>query len=168
MNPSAAELIQALELQPHPEGGWYRETYRAAEILPPSGLPARFDGPRAVATAIYFLLTADSFSALHRIRSDELWHFYAGSTLSLHLLTPAGEHRLLNLGADVARGETFQAAVPAGCWFGAEVTEPGGFALVGCTVAPGFDFADFELGERAALFSSFPAHRALIARLTRC
>ena len=167
MTPTAAELIQALELAPHPEGGWYRETYRAAESIPRAGLPARFAGARAFATAIYFLLDATTFSALHRIRSDELWHFYAGSPLTLHLLTPAGEHRRLALGAEPARGAAFQATVPAGCWFGAEVERPGDFALVGCTVAPGFDFADFELGARAELCRSYPAHRDLIERLTR-
>ena len=159
--------IQSLHLEPHPEGGWYRETYRAAETIPRAGLPARFSGARPLATAIYFLLTADTFSALHRIRSDELWHFHAGGALTLHLVEPEGAYRRLRLGPDLAAGESFQATVPAGCWFGAEVAAPGGFALVGCTVAPGFDFADFELGERAELLRRYPAHRALVERLTR-
>ena len=165
--PRPDDYIRALNLAPHPEGGWYRETYRAAESIPRAGLPGRFAGARPMATAIYFLLSADSFSALHRIRSDELWHFYAGGALTLHLIEPEGAYRSLRLGPDLAAGESFQGTVPAGCWFGAEVTAPGGFALVGCTVAPGFDFADFELGERAELLRRYPAHRALIERLTR-
>ncbi len=100
------DIIQALHLQPHPEGGWYRETYRSAESIPHSGLPGRFSGPRPFATAIYFLLTADTFSALHRIRSDELWHFYAGSPLTIHVIEPEGAYRAIRLGPDVARGET--------------------------------------------------------------
>ncbi len=164
---TAEDYIQALNLAPHPEGGWYRETYRAAETIPHAGLPARFAGARPFATAIYFLLTAETFSALHRIQSDELWHFHAGSTLTLHLIEPTGTVRALRLGPDVAHGDFFQAAVLAGCWFGAEVAAPGSFALVGCTVAPGFDFADFELGERKELIRRYPAHRALIERLTR-
>lgn len=164
---SAADYIEALKLQPHPEGGWYRETYRAAELIPPAGLPARFAGARPFATAIYFLLTSDSFSALHRLQADEQWHFYAGSPLSVHVLEPGGDHRLLRLGPDLQRRESFQALVPAGCWFGARVEERGGFALVGCTVAPGFDFADFELGRREDLVRQYPMHRKLIEALTR-
>ena len=129
--------------------------------------PKRFAGERPFATAIYFLLTSDTFSALHRIRSDEQWHFYAGSGLTVHVIEPAGEYRAIGLGQDLERGETFQAVVPAGCWFGASVDEPGGFALVGCTVAPGFDFADFEMGDRGELIREYPRHRELIERLTR-
>jgi len=165
--PTAAAYIDALNLQPHPEGGWYRESYRAAEAVPQNALPERFAGPRSFATAIYFLLTSDSFSALHRIQSDELWHFYAGNSLTVHLLETDGSYRALRLGARVAAGESFQALVPAGCWFGATVAAPDGFALVGCTVAPGFDFADFELGRRAELIRRYPAQQKLIEQLTR-
>ena len=100
--PTAAAYIDALNLQPHPEGGWYRESYRAAEAVPQNALPERFAGPRSFATAIYFLLTSDSFSALHRIQSDELWHFYAGNSLTVHLLETDGNYRALRLGAKVA------------------------------------------------------------------
>lgn len=164
---TADDYIRLLGLQPHPEGGWYRETYRSAETIPPEALPVRFDGARPFATAIYFLLSSETFSALHRIRSDEQWHFYAGSALTVHSIEPSGEYRAVRLGADIGRGEAFQAVVPAGCWFGATVDEPGAFALVGCTVAPGFDFADFELGRRETLIRQFPAQRELIVRLTR-
>jgi len=165
--PAAASHIDALNLQPHPEGGWYRESYRAAETIPQNVLPERFSGPRPFATAIYFLLTSDSFSALHRIRSDELWHFYAGSPLTVHLIEADGGSRSLTLGPNARVGESFQALVPAGCWFGATVAMPESFALVGCTVAPGFDFADFELGERDELIRQYPAQQTLVERLTR-
>lgn len=164
---SPTDYIQTLNLRPHPEGGWYRETYRAAETIPPQGLPARFGAARSFATAIYFLLTADTFSALHRLKADEMWHFYAGSALTVHVIEPAGEHRVLRLGAAIDRGESFQAMVPAGCWFGGRVEAQGGFALVGCTVAPGFDFADFEMGRRDELVRRYPAHKELIEGLTR-
>jgi len=164
---TALDYMRALNLQPHPEGGWYRETYRSEETIAREMLPERFSGPRPFATAIYFLLSADSFSALHRIRSDEQWHFYAGSSLTIHIIAPEGDYRALRLGNGVGRGESFQAVVPAECWFGATVEMPGTFSLVGCTVAPGFDFSDFELGRRSELLRLFPAHRPLIERLTR-
>lgn len=163
---TAAEWIAALDLAPHPEGGWFRETYRAAERIAAPHLPSRFGGPRAFSTAIYFLLEQGQVSALHRIASDEVWHFYAGGPLALFVLRPAGaleEHRL---GLDVARGERPQAVVPAGAWYGAEVVPGGAYTLLGGTVAPGFDFADFELGRRDDLVARFPDHRALVERLT--
>jgi predicted cupin superfamily sugar epimerase len=164
---SAAEWIAGLGLVAHPEGGFYRETYRAREVIAADHLPARFGGARAVSTAIYFLLPGDQVSALHRIKSDEVWHFYAGSALGLTLIHPDGRLEERRLGADPERGESFQALVPAGCWYGAAVDDPSAYALVGGTVAPGFDFADFELADRAALLDAFPQHRAAILRLTR-
>lgn len=160
-------LIAKLKLQPHPEGGWYRETYRAAESLPQNALPGRFDGRRSLATAIYFLLNSESFSALHRIKSDEQWHFYSGSSLTVHVIHPDGRYALIKLGKNLAQGETFQAVVPHGCWFGATVDTPDSYVLVGCSVAPGFDFADFEMADRESLSKEFPQHATLIARLTR-
>ncbi len=163
----AGEMKALLNLARHPEGGWYRETYRSAEVLPANQFPERFGGERCLGTAIYFLLEQGDFSTLHRIKSDEIWHFYAGASLTVHVITGNGEHSTLKLGRDMAAGETFQAVVPAGCWFGAEVSGPGPYSLVGCTVAPGFDFADFELGERDELLRSYPAHEEVIRRLTR-
>lgn len=157
MHPEAEYWIRALNLQPHPEGGWYRETYRSAETIPADGLPARFGAPRCCSTAILFLLEGGTVSALHRIRSDELWHFYAGGVLRISMIEGAGTLRELRLGVDPAGGASVQAVVPAGAWFGARLEEPGSFALVGCTVSPGFDFADFELADRAALAREFPA-----------
>lgn len=163
---TAQELITRLELVPHPEGGWFRETYRSRETLPAQALPERFTGSRAFSTAIYFLLESGDMSALHRIKSDEVWHFYAGSALLIHCIFPDGGYQALRLGADLAAGELFQAVVPAGCWFGAELAEEG-FALVGCTVSPGFDFADFEMADVEQLCGRYPQHTELIMRMTK-
>ena len=160
------QWIEQLGLERHPEGGWFRETYRAPLLLPQAALPG-YGGDRAAATAIYFLLAGDEFSALHRLRSDEVWHFYAGSALVVHALSPRGEYTQLLLGSDAASGEQFQAVVPGGCWFGSSLRQPGAFALVGCTVAPGFDFADFQMAKRDQLTLEFPQHRSIITRLTR-
>jgi hypothetical protein len=163
---SAQQWIERLNLQPHPEGGWYRQTYRASLMLSHSALPG-YNGDRAASTAIYFLLAGDQFSALHRLRSDEVWHFYAGSGLNVHVIDPGGTYSMLLLGNDASSGEQFQAVVPAGCWFGSSLRHPDSYALVGCTVAPGFDFADFEMAKRAELIAHYPQHRAMIERLTR-
>ena len=159
------ELVASLGLVPHPEGGYYHQTYRAAETVRAEHLPERFGGDRPFSTAIYFLLKSGHPSHLHRLKADELWHFHEGSPLAIHLLDPEGAHRTIRLGPRLSEGETFQAAIPAGCWFGAEVAEPDSYALVGCTVAPGFDFADFEMGERGALLAAYPEHREMIERL---
>lgn len=161
--------VDRLQLQPHPEGGFYRETYRAGLMLPESSLPETYGGDRAASTAIYFLLTGTAFSAFHRIRSDELWHFYSGITLTIHIIEPAGHYREIRLGRDLDRGETPQAVVPAGCWFGASLPgrDPEAYALVGCTVAPGFDFADFEMAQQEELAAMYPQHRMIIEKLTR-
>lgn len=164
---TAEELISRLNLARHPEGGWYRETYRAAGVIPGSFLPEQFTGDRSFCTAIYFLLERGGISALHRIKSDELWHFYSGAAVTVHVITPQGDYYHLKLGADLAAGESFQAMVPAGCWFGAEAAAEGVFSLVGCTVAPGFDFTDFEMGLRAQLLRQFPSHGVIINRLTK-
>ena len=158
----ARAWIARLALIRHPEGGWYRETYRSTESLYAAALPPRFGGARAMSTAIYYLLAAGDRSALHRIKSDEVWHHYAGEAVTMWLLDPAtGGVRTLTLGGD---GEP-QAIVPAGVWYGARVVT-GGWALMGGTVAPGFEFADFELADRAALCARWRDHRALIESLT--
>lgn len=185
----AAYWIEKLRLEPHPEGGFYRQTYRADLVLPAESLPPNFAGPRSAATAIYFLLEAGEFSAFHRLRSDELWHFYLGASLLVHVIEDGGSYSKIELGSDPEAGEVFQAVVRAGCWFTSELRindgemkdgemkdgrmkhdEPNDrkpFALVGCTVAPGFDFEDFELAERGRLAAIYPQHRELIDRLTR-
>lgn len=159
-------LIKTFGLLPHPEGGWYRETYRSAELIPLVALPERFDNSRSYCTAIYFLLESGDISALHRIKSDEIWHFYSGMSLTIHVITPQNEYYSLYLGSNLSVGETFQCVVPAGCWFGAEVNGDG-YSLVGCTVAPGFNFADFEMGKRVELLNEFPDHTKIVQRLTK-
>ena len=164
----ASNLVRQLGLEPHPEGGYFRETYRAAESIAGPALPARFGGDRAVSTAIYFLLETGQRSRLHRIKSDEVWHFYAGDPLTVVEIDAAGVLKTTRLGSDLGAGAVYQHVVPAGAWFGATLADGGGaagFALVGCTVAPGFDFADFALADRAALLADYPAHRAWIERL---
>lgn len=185
--------IRQLSLQPHPEGGYYRQTYRSQLQLPKLSLPPEFTGARPASTAIYFLLENGNFSAFHRQRSDELWHFYFGAPLLVHVIEPDGPYSQIRLGCVLDAGETFQAVVKAGCWFASQLApdktphpeaaalgndlpsapnqphsqHPASFALVGCTVAPGFDFEDFELARREDLAARYPQHRDLIARLTR-
>lgn len=157
-----ARLIDRLDLRPHPEGGYYRETYRAEEVVHRSTLAVH----RSASTAIYYLLSGDAWSAWHRIRSDEIWHFYAGGPLLVHVLDGQGglaTHRLGN--AIQAPDCVFQAVVPAGCWFAAERVHADRYTLAGCTVAPGFEFSEFELADVDRLAGEHPAHKALIARL---
>ena len=149
-----------------PRGGGTARPTALVESVAGSALPERFGGPRSFCTAIYFLLEQGDISTLHRIKSDEIWHFYAGAPLTVHALTPQGEHLELKLGPDFAAGESFQVVVAAGCWFGAEVSGPGEYSLVGCTVAPGFDFADFQMGSRSDLLRAYPQHKEIINRLT--
>jgi uncharacterized protein len=192
-HPEARQWIEHLQLLPHPEGGYFRETYRSVDSIPLSVLPERFGSDRqslyrqapdqqtselrtfesesalpyrSCCTGIYFLLESHQFSALHRIKSDEMWHFYAGSGLTVYQIRPTGQVAKLRLGKDIGGGETFQGVVEAGCWFGAVVEKPDSYALVGCTVAPGFDFHDFEMAEREQLLQTYPQHRQLIERLT--
>ena len=158
----AAVLIRELGLARHPEGGYFRETFRAEPL--PFELPGR--GARSASTAIYFLLEGADFSAFHRVRSDEVWHFYAGSSLELHTLDLERGYEHVVLGTGIARGERPQLVVRAGVYQAARLARPG-FALCGCTVAPGFDFADFEMPPRAELTSLFRPHSELIEVLTR-
>lgn len=153
-------------MQAHPEGGYFVETYRAAETIPQQALPARFSGDRNFSTGIYFLLETHHFSALHRIQADELWHFYAGGPLNVYVIHPAGQLEIIRLGNNPEQGEVFQAVVPAGCWFGSKPADGTAYSLVGCTVAPGFDFADFELADRTVLSQQYPQHREVIEQLT--
>lgn len=163
---TAEYWVHALGLEAHPEGGWFRETYRSAEEIPAAALPERYGGARCFGTSIYFLLGPGEVSKFHRIRSDEIWHYHRGDSVRLHLLDERAGLRSVTVGPDVESKEVLQAVVPANVWFGAEVAIEHGFCLIGCTVAPGFDFADFELAERTALNAQFPSQRELIRRLT--
>ncbi len=167
MAKSAQYWIDKLNLIAHPEGGYYRETYHSELSIAREALPPQFTGARPVSTAIYFLLEGENFSAFHRLRSDELWHFYAGSPIAVHVIDPDGAYSEIQLGSDPEAGEVLQAAVKAGRWFASRVRDPRSFALAGCTVAPGFDFADFKLGKRSELVGLYPQHRNLIESLTR-
>lgn len=164
---TANEFIQQLKLIPHPEGGFFREVYRSTDRIAGECLHHRFcGGSRSVSTAIYFLMETGNFSAFHRIKSDELWHHYEGVGLEIVVIHPQGALEILKLGKDFENGEQPLLVVPEGCWFASRVANDG-FALVGCTVAPGFDFADFELAERARLIKTFPKHEKIINELTR-
>ena len=163
----AGYWVEHMGLQPHPEGGFYRETYRSEEGISKDTLPERFGGDRSFCTGIYFLLPANTFSAFHRIKSDEMWHFYAGGTLEILVIHPDQTLETILLGANPENGEVFQAVVPANCWFASRPAEGSDYALVGCTVAPGFDFTDFELARGSELSAAFPQHAETILALTR-
>ncbi len=158
--------IDHLGLEPHPEGGYFKEIYRSPIAVPDGALPG-YDGPRNLGTSIYFLLRDEEFSALHRIKQDELWHFYAGSTLTVHIIDAAGRYSPIRMGPDPEAGECLQALVPGGSLFGASLDGGAGYTLVGCTCVPSFDFADFEMPAREELLNRYPRHRELIHRLTR-
>ena len=159
--------IEKLNLEPHPEGGFYREEYRSEETFPTEALPDHFTGSRSFSTAIYFLLPHDSFSAFHRIKQDELWHFYYGSPLNIHVISTDGTYSVIHLGLDIEKGEKPQAVVKAGYYFAAETTCTDAYTLTGCTVSPGFDFNDFEMPSGTQLTDQFPEHDTIIKRLTR-
>jgi len=154
-------LIKNLNLQPHPEGGWFAETYRSElNIHLDSGFT------RSASTGIYFLLGSRDISRFHRIKSDEMWHHYEGSAIEIHIIHEDGLYECKTLGKSFEKGETPQLVVPAGCWFGATVCDDETYALVGCTVAPGFDFEDFELADRYQMLQAFPEHGEIVRELT--
>ena len=163
---TARYWIEKLQLEAHPEGGYFRQTYRSDVMIAREALPAGFAGARAASTAIYVLLEGENFSAFHRLRSDEVWHFYAGDPLVVHVISPEGSYSSILLGCELEAGQVLQAVVLAGCWFASHVADWSSFAVVGCTVAPGFDFEDFKLGEREELVARYPQHRVLIEGLT--
>ena len=164
-HPAVEELIRRFGLEPHPEGGYYSETYRADNLVRRDGA-SDADGTRAASTAIYFLLAEGAYSAWHRIRSDELWHFYAGSPIEIHSIDERGVLSTRKLGHALEQpGTVFQAVVPAGHWFAARCCDPSTYALVGCTVAPGFEFGEFEIADVDALAAKYPLHRSIIELL---
>ena len=167
MTKEIQQLVNSLNLLPHPEGGFYKETYRSNGVLDKTALPATFSGNRNYCTAIYFLLTSDNFSAFHRIKQDEIWHFYKGSTLLVHVIDKQGKYTQHKVGLNLEAGEVPQLVVPAGCWFASSVNDKNGYSFVGCTVAPGFDFEDFELANYKELSAHYPEHKDIIKQLTR-
>ncbi len=159
--------VQMLQLEPHPEGGFYKRTYESELLLRADALPENFTGDRHASTAIYFLLGGTDFSAFHRIKSDELWHFYDGGGLHIYVIHPNGEGEVLKLGNDLQKGYSFQQVVKAGCWFASKPVAENSFSLVGCTVAPGFAFADFEMAEKEEMLKAYPQHQEWIEQLCR-
>ena len=164
---TADYFIRHLNLQPHPEGGFFKETYRSSGFIPLHCLPAAFHGDRFYSTAIYFLLQQNDFSAFHRIASDECWHFYEGGPLLIHVIDKEGNYSCTRLGRKPDEGEVLQFVVPAQSWFASEPAPGSGFSLVGCTVAPGFDFVDFEMAKAKELSKVYPQYQILIQRLCR-
>ena len=162
----AEAIIRQLGLQPHPEGGFYRETYRSCEKIAAAAIPPRYGKDRSLSTAIYYLLTPDSCSTLHRLQSDEVFHFYAGDPVTMLQLHRDGRGETIVLGHDIMAGEQLQVVVPEGVWQGMFLNDGGTFALLGTTVSPGFDFEDFEVGTRDALIRQYPSCAAWIERLT--
>lgn len=163
---NAKEIINHFNLQEHPEGGYFKEVYRSKEIIAAKNLPEYFSGDRNYCTSIYFLLTPDKFSAFHKINQDEIWHFYQGSTLKLHLISPEGTYSFVKIGNGFKNGEVFQFTVPAHYYFAAEVIKKESFSFVGCTVSPGFDFKDFVLPSCDELSDEFPKLTTIIKQLT--
>jgi len=167
MMENADYWIKTLNLEMHPEGGFFKEIYRSDETIPREALPERFSGKRSFSTSIYFLLKNRNISLFHRIKQDEIWHFYEGTSLTIHLLSMDGVYSKDVLGRNIEAGESFQVVVPAGYYFAAEVNDKESFGLVGCTVAPGFDFEDFELPDRSELSQNFPQHLMIIESFTK-
>ena len=155
--------IEKLNLQKHPEGGWFKEVYRSAESIEKQALGKRFSGERSISTSIYFLLQQGEFSAFHKIKSDETWHFYDGGMLEIYTISPKGKLSIHKLGLNIHQDELPQITIPHGHYFAAK--PKGSFTLVGCTVAPGFDFADFELPTKEKLKLLFPKQIEIIEEL---
>jgi uncharacterized protein len=161
-------LRRILGLVPHPvEGGYFTETYRSADQLPAAALLSHYGAPRAASTAIYYLLTPDTFSAIHRLASDEIFHFYLGDPVEMLHLHPDGSHQIIVIGPDLEAGQRPQVVVPRRTWQGARLIPGGHYALLGTTVAPGFDYTDYETALRAELLASHPTAKDLILALTR-
>lgn len=166
----AQEIIKALNLQPHPiEGGFFRETYRSAGTVPDEHLPAAYRGrgPRSLGTSIYYLLTSETFSEMHRLPTEEVFHVYLGGPARMLQIDPDGTHREILLGSDILAGQSPQVVVPPDVWQGTIVEPDVEFILIGATMAPGFDYADYEQGRRDDLVARYPAAAEWIAKLTR-
>jgi predicted cupin superfamily sugar epimerase len=160
-------LIAKLNLTAHPEGGYFKETYRSVGTIDKNNLSESYGGERNFCTSIYFLLKSDDFSAFHKINQDETWHFYEGSTITIHQISPDGIYTEVVLGNTILNNQFPQYTVPGGYWFGATINEKNSYSLVGCTVAPGFDFDDFQLAKRNEIQKKFPNHKNIIEELTR-
>lgn len=156
--------IQHLDLKPHPEGGFYKEEYRSNIEVSTDDLPVGYKSSRRLVTGIYYLLRSNDISRMHRLRSDELWYFHAGSPITIHYIDTEGKKHKHILGTHPEKAEKFSALIPGGCLFCAEVHEPDSFSLVSCLVSPGFEFDDFEMFEKDDLIQVYPKHADLIER----
>ncbi len=166
MSKTAQYWIDHLKLSKHPEGGYFREVYRSGEFINKKGLPGRYSSFRSFSTSIYFLLKSNEFSAFHRLKSDETWHFYEGSPLVLYIILPDGKLATVKIGKEPGNKEFLQFTIPKNSWFAAHPLTSGSYSLLGCTVSPGFDFDDFELGRMEVLSKAFPQHQKLIRKFT--
>jgi len=166
MMKNAQYWIEKLNLQKHPEGGYYRETYRCLDTVNNDDSLIRYNGQRNASTAIYYLLCNDEFSAFHRLESDEIFHFYSGSTLMVHLINSQGDYQVIKLGNNPEENEVLQLVIPHHSWFASVVSQPNSYSLIGCTVSPGFDFNDFTLGKKEDLITIYPQHQAIIEQFT--
>jgi len=165
---NAEQWIEKLDMVPLPEeGGMYKEFYRSKESIPQSGLPDRFSGKRNFSTSIYYLLKNPEFSAFHRIKQDEIWHFYEGSTLTAHIIDLNGNYLQKKLGRNIDEDESLQVVLHAGWLFAAAVAHQDSYSLIGCTVAPGFEFEDFTAPSRNELLETYPQHKEIIMQLTQ-
>jgi uncharacterized protein len=165
-NKKAQYLREKLDLSELPgEGGYYKETYRSDKTII---LPSETDGERSISTSIYYLLDGTQFSAFHRLKSDEIWHFYIGSSVTIYTINKMENLSEVSLGSNIEKGELFQFQVRAESWLAATVNDTSSYALIGCTVSPGYDYLDFELGDRKKLIERYPQHRSIIEKLTRC
>ena len=166
MKNNYSKIITKLNLLKHPEGGWYREIYRSSDVIPAHALPLEYGDARNVSTSIYYLLTGNEFSVFHRLKSDEIWHFYLGTPLNIWMIDENGTLSSIILGQNMGANEYLQCVIKRHTWFAAGLMQTDSFALIGCTVAPGFHFSDFELGKRDELVKLFPAYEDIINNFT--
>lgn len=163
LNKNAKLWIKKLKLKLHPEGGYFANTYASDKKIDLSD----YDGSRSVCTAIYYLLTGNQFASFHTIKSDEIWHFYSGSSLTLHKMDSTGGIEQILLGPNFDKGERYQVIIKSGCWFAASINDKNSYSLVGCTVSPGFDYRDWKLGNRKKLLEKYPQYRSIIKKYTK-
>ncbi|HKI79374.1 MAG TPA: cupin domain-containing protein [Ignavibacteriaceae bacterium] len=167
MNEKAKYYIDKLKLKKHPEGGYYNEIYSAGEIIEADVLPVRYEGARVFSTSIFFLLEGEQISSLHKLKSDEIWHFYDGSTINIYIISSNGKLEKRTLGRNLENDELIQTVIEKNNWFGADLNDKSSYGLIGCTVAPGFDFDDFEIGKREELLKKFPDQKDIILNITK-
>jgi len=163
---NTAYWIEKLDLQIHPEGGFYKEIYRSKEFVEQKNLPDRFTINHSFFTSIYFLLSQNQISTFHKLQADEIWYYHKGSALIIHIISPDGEYYKSKLGLCIESGESPQVIIPHNHWFGAELLDKSTYSLLSCSVSPGFEFSDFELAKRGELLSEFPQHKKLILKMT--